>query len=74
MDGIFCAYHSTSKIFGFQYMSLDEIDNSLFGSVEMGKQSFNLSVEILGKVFDAAAACFPGEVSQIISLIRLRDA
>ncbi|EJC98163.1 Pet127-domain-containing protein [Fomitiporia mediterranea MF3/22] len=31
MDGIFLAYHNTARIFGFQYVPLEEMDRRLFG-------------------------------------------
>lgn len=33
MDGIFLAYHNISKIFGFQYMPLEEIDNIIHSNI-----------------------------------------
>ncbi|KAF7365292.1 hypothetical protein MVEN_00401000 [Mycena venus] len=32
MDGVIVAYHNTAKLFGFQYVSLDEMDQHIFGS------------------------------------------
>lgn len=32
MDGIFVAFHNTERIFGFQYLPLPELDQSLHGS------------------------------------------
>ncbi|KAG1897421.1 mitochondrial protein Pet127-domain-containing protein [Suillus fuscotomentosus] len=31
MDGVFVAYHNTARVFGFQYISLEEMDARLFG-------------------------------------------
>ncbi|KAG1822459.1 mitochondrial protein Pet127-domain-containing protein [Suillus subaureus] len=31
MDGVFVAYHNTARVFGFQYVSLEEMDARLFG-------------------------------------------
>ena len=33
MDGIFVAYHNTARIFGFQYLPLEEMDERLYGAV-----------------------------------------
>jgi hypothetical protein len=52
MDGIFVAFHNTARVFGFQYISLEEMDSSLFGSSTMGDQSFALSVQLLDKVLN----------------------
>lgn len=37
MDGVFVAYHNTARIFGFQYVSLEEMDARLFGEEEKPK-------------------------------------
>ena len=31
MDGIFLAYHNTARLFGFQYVPLEEMDRRVFG-------------------------------------------
>ena len=63
MDGIFCAYHTTSTIHGFQYFSVAEMDETLFNSQTMGDQNFALSVQVLEKVFEQATLLYPGVVS-----------
>ena len=37
MDGIFLAYHNTARIFGFQYVPLEELDHHLFGGYRYKK-------------------------------------
>lgn len=61
MDGIFVAYHNTAQIFGFQYVSLEEMNLRLFGSNEMGDMAFNLSLGLLEKILDAATEALPNE-------------
>lgn len=61
MDGIFVAYHNTDKIFGFQYVSLEEMDLRLFGSRAMGDKVFRLCVTLLERLLDTATAEFPNE-------------
>lgn len=61
MDGIFVAYHNTAQIFGFQYISLEEMSVRLFGSAEMGELAYRLSLGLLEKVLDAATEQFPDE-------------
>ncbi|KAJ3371362.1 hypothetical protein GGF31_003285 [Allomyces arbusculus] len=56
MDGIFVAFHNTARIFGFQYISLEEMDSSLFGSSSMGDQSFAISVQLLQDVLEKVVA------------------
>ncbi|KAK2058527.1 Pet127-domain-containing protein [Colletotrichum caudatum] len=62
MDGIFVAFHNTRRIFGFQYISLNEMDLSLHGTENrsLGDQEFKLSLHLLNKVLDRATERFPG--------------
>jgi len=61
MDGIFVAFHNTERIFGFQYISLPEMDYALHGTdnVAIGDSEFKLSLELLNRVLDRATAKFP---------------
>jgi hypothetical protein len=63
MDGIFLAYHNVQRIFGFQYMSMSEIDRAIHGQIDpcLGDQEFKLSVDMLNKVLEEATAKFPGK-------------
>lgn len=65
MDGIFIAYHNTERIFGFQYISLSELDRALHGQIDLtlGDQEFSMSIELLNRVLNRATEQFPGEVS-----------
>ncbi|OLN84905.1 mRNA degradation protein pet127, mitochondrial [Colletotrichum chlorophyti] len=62
MDGIFVAFHNTQRIFGFQYVSLEEMDLALHGTEDraLGDQEFKLSLHLLNKVLDRATERFPG--------------
>lgn len=62
MDGIFIAYHNTAKIFGFQYLSVSEMDNRLFGSRIAGDRVFAKCVELLEQLADAVVSIWPGKV------------
>lgn len=42
MDGVFVAYHNLSKIFGFQYLPLSELDR-LFHSVNSSNKRFEIN-------------------------------
>jgi hypothetical protein len=61
MDGIFVAFHNTERIFGFQYISLSEMDLALHGQEDLtiGDSEFKLSLELLNRVLDRATAKFP---------------
>lgn len=63
MDGIFVAYHNTERIFGFQYIPLEEMDYTIHGTTDrqLGDAEFKLSVTLLNKVLDKATARFPGK-------------
>ncbi|KAG6875420.1 hypothetical protein C0992_003933 [Termitomyces sp. T32_za158] len=62
MDGVIVAYHNTAQIFGFQYISLQEMDEAIFGSGKgVGDRVFGKCVGLLEKVLEEAVACYPGE-------------
>ena len=61
MDGIFVAFHNTERIFGFQYISLPEMDYALHGTenTTIGDCEFKLSLELLNRVLDRATTKYP---------------
>ena len=65
MDGIFVAYHNVKRIFGFQYISLNELDRALHGThdLTLGNREFNLSIGLLNEIFSKATEKFPDQVS-----------
>lgn len=65
MDGIFLAYHNIERIFGFQYLSLADMDRVLHGQddTSLGDQEFRLSLGLLDELLNKAAAQFPDTVS-----------
>jgi len=63
MDGIFVAYHNATRIFGFQYLSIEEMDKRLFGGKLAGDRAFAMSVQMLEDIVEQVVACYPGEVS-----------
>ncbi|EOR01947.1 hypothetical protein J056_003623 [Wallemia ichthyophaga EXF-994] len=65
MDGIFVAYHNTRRIFGFQYVPLEEMDERLHGSTLMATQSFKHSVGVLENALDEATSLIPNETLSI---------
>lgn len=62
MDGIFVAYHNTARIFGFQYVSLDEMDQCLFGTAGAGKPVFERCIWIMEMLYQEITKCFPKKV------------
>lgn len=67
MDGIFVAFHNIEQIFGFQYISLPEMDAALHGTtnVAVGDQEFGLSLHLLEVLLEKATAKFPNTVSAL---------
>ena len=65
MDGIFVAFHNIERIFGFQYISLPEMDNTIHGQwdTSIGDQEFKLSLSLLNKILDKATKKYPNTVS-----------
>lgn len=61
MDGIFVAYHNIERIFGFQYISLPEMDQSLHGqnNTVLGDREFQHSLGLWEQIMDKATAKFP---------------
>jgi hypothetical protein len=63
MDGVIVAYHNTARIFGFQYISLAEIDERLFGHIGRGQPVFEKCVRLLETVVEEIIQIFPDQVS-----------
>ncbi|KAI0408108.1 Pet127-domain-containing protein [Xylaria palmicola] len=61
MDGIFVAFHNTQRIFGFQYVPLEEMDNALHGSTSkiLGDEEFKVSLKLLNELLDRATRKWP---------------
>lgn len=65
MDGMFVAYHNTARMFGFQYIPLEEIDTRLFGANDRGWRVFEKCVKLLEVLVEEIVDCFPGQVSYV---------
>lgn len=67
MDGIFVAFHNTQRIFGFQYISLNEMDHAIHGTNDrrMGDQEFKCSIALLNELMDRATKKFPGRTLRL---------
>ena len=64
MDGIFVAFHNIKRIFGFQYISLEEMDLALHGHNDRttGDQEFKLSLDLLNTILNKVTERFPKQV------------
>lgn len=67
MDGIFVAYHNTQRIFGFQYIPLEEMDLSLHGTTDLttGNREFMASLQLWEEMLKTATERFPGKSLRI---------
>lgn len=67
MDGIFVAYHNTQRIFGFQYIPLEEMDLSLHGTTDLttGNREFMASLQLWEEMLKKATEKFPGKSLRI---------
>jgi hypothetical protein len=67
MDGIFIAFHNIERIFGFQYLSIADIDQVIHGQTNtcLGDQEFKLSVGLLEQLMERATAKFPETVRRL---------
>ncbi|KEQ75668.1 Pet127-domain-containing protein [Aureobasidium namibiae CBS 147.97] len=63
MDGIFVAYHNVKRIFGFQYISMSELDQALHGTPDttLGDREFNLSIGLLNEILNKVTEKFPDQ-------------
>lgn len=66
MDGIFVAYHNVKRLFGFQYLNLNEMDKALHGQSDrcLGNQEFSLSIDMLNKILNKATERYPEQARQ----------
>ncbi|RDA87625.1 hypothetical protein CP532_3802 [Ophiocordyceps camponoti-leonardi (nom. inval.)] len=73
MDGIFVAFHNTERIFGFQYISLPEMDQAIHGTddVRLGDSEFKLSFGLFSELLTRAANRFPEQSLRF--LVETRD-
>ena len=65
MDGVIVAYHNTARMFGFQYIPLQEMDEALFGlNPGAGDRIFKKCVKFLECIATEITLCFPDQVRQ----------
>lgn len=53
----------TGQIFGFEYLSLEDLDKAISGSHEESTQAFHLCVGLLEAIFERVTSDQPGTVS-----------
>ena len=64
MDGIFVAFHNITRLFGFQYLSIADMDLMLHGrnGRHLGDQELKVSLRIMEDAMNHAAKRFPNKV------------
>ncbi|KAJ8519016.1 hypothetical protein ONZ45_g3987 [Pleurotus djamor] len=61
MDGVIVAYHNTARLFGFQYIPLEEMDERLYGEAEAGPRVFRKCLSLLELISDEVIKTYPGQ-------------
>lgn len=69
MGGILVAYHNTEEIFGFEYISLKEMEQVLYGSEKVADLSFNLSLKLYDLLMKNILSVVPDDQVSIRVLI-----
>jgi hypothetical protein len=59
MSGMFVAYHNTLHFQGFEYLTLQEIENYVFGNSTIASQCFDWEIMLLKQVLDKVTGDFP---------------
>jgi hypothetical protein len=69
MDGIFVAYHNLTRLFGFQYLSIDDMDFAMHGTRDrkVGDEELKASVHLLENAFETAIQHFPQQVCSVVT-------
>lgn len=52
MQGALVAYHNTQKIFGFEYIKLEDMEKRVFGCTDFSNVVFKSGLSIIEKTFD----------------------
>ena len=59
MDGIFVAFHNVFEMFGFQYVSREEMDQILFGNSVTGETSHQFLLRLFNLIMEHIIDLFP---------------
>ncbi|KAH8104632.1 mitochondrial protein Pet127-domain-containing protein [Cristinia sonorae] len=59
MDGVLVTYHNTARIFGFQYIPLEEMDEALYGRSDIGEDIFAACIRMLEALIEQVVTHFP---------------
>jgi len=64
MNGIFIAYHNTQEMMGFEYITLSELDELVFGGPLLAARSFDASMKTFQHALDKITERFSTNVIQ----------
>lgn len=68
MDGAFISYHNTQKIYGFEYISLSDIERRIFGNCNFSNIIFKASLKMLEETLEYILRDFGNEEKLYIGL------
>lgn len=65
MEGAFISYHNTKKIYGFEYIKLEDMQRRIFGNSNFSDIIFKSSIRLLECIFDRVLLDFGGESNNL---------
>lgn len=68
MDGALISYHNTQKIFGFEYVTLTDMQRRIFGNSNFSDIIFKASLKLLEETLDYILSDFPEEERLIVGI------
>ena len=68
MDGVLVAYHNTARIFGFQYIPLEEMEARLYGTGD-GARVFTKCLRLLECVLKEVVGVYGRRVGVTFSVV-----
>lgn len=71
MDGVFVTYHNTARVFGFQYIPLEEMDTRLYGNKDAGPYVFEKCLELLQAINNEIIHHLPDQVCYVHRVRRI---
>lgn len=67
MDGMFICYHNTERVFGFQYIPLEDMDLAIHGTKQrVGDLEFKYSIQLWNEIMERATKRFPKQSLRIV--------
>lgn len=69
MDGALISYHNTQKIFGFEYISLVDMERRILGNSNFSNIIFKASLKLLQETLDYIVKDFPDQENIFIGFI-----